>query len=53
MSVFFKAIIEDGYPKTLSERTRKDLFDQRVRVREARTGAFGGRNEFSQQLWCC
>ncbi len=50
VSVLFKAIIEDGYPKTLSERTRKTLFDQRVRLREARTGAFGGRNEFSQQL---
>jgi len=50
VSVLFKAIIEDGYPKTLSERTRKALFDQHVRVREARTGAFGGRNEFSQQL---
>jgi len=30
-NVLFKAIIEDGYPKTLSERTRKDLLDQRVR----------------------
>jgi predicted permease len=50
ISVLFKTIIEDGYPKTLSERTRKNLFDQRVRVRDARTGAFGGRNEFSQQL---
>ncbi|MGH7936725.1 MAG: ABC transporter permease, partial [Chthoniobacterales bacterium] len=50
IGVLFKAIIEDGYPKTLSERTRKDLLNQRVRVRDARTGAFGGRNEFSQQL---
>jgi predicted permease len=50
ISVLFKTIIEDGYPKTLSERTRKNLFDQRVRVRDARTGAFGNRNEFSQQL---
>jgi predicted permease len=50
INVLFKAIIEDGYPKTLSERTRKGLLDQRVRVRDARTGAFGGRNEFSQQL---
>lgn len=50
ISVLFKTIIENGYPKTLSERTRKDLLDQRVRVRDARTGAFGGRNEFSQQL---
>jgi predicted permease len=50
IGVLFKAIIEDGYPKTLSERTRKVLLDQRVRVRDARTGAFGGRNEFSQQL---
>jgi putative ABC transport system permease protein len=51
ISVLFKTILEDGYPKTLSERTRKNLFDQHVRVRDARTGAFGGRNEFSQQLF--
>jgi predicted permease len=50
INVLFKAIIEDGYPKILSERTRKNLLDQRVKVRDARTGAFGGRNEFSQQL---
>ena len=49
-NVLFKAIIEDGYPKTLAEHTRKDLLDQRVRVRDARTGAFGGRHEFSEQL---
>ena len=30
ISVLFKTILEDGYPKTLSERTRKDLMDQRV-----------------------
>jgi predicted permease len=51
VNVLFKQIIEDGYPKTLSERTRKGLLDQRVRVRDARTGAFDGRNEFSKQLW--
>ena len=50
VNVLFKAIIESGYPKTLSERTRKNLLDQHLRVRDARTGAFGGRNEFSQQL---
>jgi predicted permease len=50
MSVVFKAIIEEGYSKTLSAAIRKDLLDQRIKVRSARTGAFGGRNEFSQQL---
>ena len=50
MSVLFKNILAEGYPKTLSAATRKELLDQRVKVRPARTGAFGGRNEFSQQL---
>lgn len=50
MNVLFKNIIEEGYPKTLSADTRKELLDQRIRIRSARTGAFGGRNDFSQQL---
>ncbi len=50
LSILFKHIIEADYPKTLSAATRKKLLDQTIRVRDARTGAFGGRSEFSQGL---
>lgn len=50
MSVLFKNIIEESYPKTLSADVRKSLLDQSIKVHPARTGAFGGRNELSQQL---
>ena len=49
-SVVFKAILEDGYPRTLAPAVRKPLLDQRIKVQPARTGAFGGREQFSQQL---
>ncbi len=50
VSVLFKHIIQEGYPKTLPATVRKGLLDQRIKVRAARTGAFGGREQFSQEL---
>ncbi|MBV8707930.1 MAG: ABC transporter permease, partial [Acidobacteriaceae bacterium] len=50
MNILFKNILEEGYPRTLSADDRKELLDQRIKIRSARNGAFGKRNEFSQQL---
>ena len=50
MNILFKNILEESYPRTLSADLRKDLLDQRLKVRSARTGAFDRRNELSQQL---
>ncbi|HEY1263276.1 MAG TPA: ABC transporter permease, partial [Terriglobales bacterium] len=50
MDVLFKGIIESGYPTSLAPETRKQVLDQRIKLRDARTGAFGGRDEFTQQL---
>jgi predicted permease len=51
VNVVFKEILAAGYPNTYSAAERKELLDQGIRVRPARTGAFGGRTEFSQQLY--
>ena len=50
VDVLFKNIIETGYPTTLDAETRKEAMDQHLKLRDARTGAFGGREEFTQQL---
>jgi predicted permease len=50
LDVLFKNIIEAGYPSTLDPQTRKQAMDQHVKVRDARTGTFGGRDDFAQQL---
>jgi predicted permease len=50
IDVLFRGIIENGYSATLSSETRKAVLDQRLKLRDARTGAFGGRDDFSQQL---
>jgi predicted permease len=50
MDVLFRGIIETGYPATLDPETRKEVLDQRIKLRDARTGAFGGRDDFTQQL---
>ncbi len=50
MDVLFKNIIENGYPATLAPETRKEALNQKLALHEARTGAFGGRQDFSQQL---
>jgi predicted permease len=50
IDVLFRNIIENGYPSTLAPETRKAVLDQHLKLRDARTGAFGGRDDFSQQL---
>jgi len=48
--VLFKALIENGYPTSLPPETRKQAMDQTLKIREAGTGAFSGRDELTQQL---
>jgi predicted permease len=50
IDVLFLGIIENGYPTTLDPETRKQAMDQRIKLHDARTGAFGGREDFAQQL---
>ncbi|HEX7285123.1 MAG TPA: ABC transporter permease [Candidatus Angelobacter sp.] len=50
MDVLFKGIIETGYPATLAADTRKEALNQYLKLHPARTGAFGGRDDFAQQL---
>jgi predicted permease len=50
VDVLFRGIIEDGYPATLAPETRKSVLDQHLKLYDARTGAFGGRDSYSQQL---
>jgi len=50
IDVLFRGIIENGYPKTLNAEARKEAMDQHIKLHEARTGAFGGRGDFAQQL---
>ncbi|HKR96995.1 MAG TPA: ABC transporter permease, partial [Candidatus Angelobacter sp.] len=50
IDVLFRGIIENGYPTTLAPETRKQALDQHLKLHDARTGAFGGREGFTQQL---
>lgn len=50
VDVLFKNMLETGYPTTLDAETRKQAMDQRLKLHDARTGAFGGREGFTQQL---
>ncbi|HEY6270697.1 MAG TPA: ABC transporter permease [Terriglobales bacterium] len=50
VDVLFRGIIENGYPAMLAPETRKQVLDQHLKLHDARTGAFGGRDDFSQQL---
>jgi len=50
VDVLFRGIIENGYPATLPPDVRKQALDQRIKMHDARTGAFGGRDDFAQQL---
>lgn len=50
IDVLFRNIIENGYPANLAPETRKQVLDQHLKLHDARTGAFGGRDDFSQQL---
>jgi len=50
IDVLFRGIIENGYPTTLDPETRKQAMDQHIKLHDARTGSFGGRDNFAQQL---
>jgi len=50
IDVLFRGIIENGYPTTLNAEARKEAMDQHIKLHDARTGAFGGRDDFAQQL---
>ncbi len=50
VDVLFRGIIETGYPTTLPPDVRKQALDQHLKLHDARTGAFGGRNDFAEQL---
>jgi predicted permease len=50
IDVLFRGIIENGYPATLNPEARKEAMDQHIKLHDARTGAFGGREDFAQQL---
>ena len=49
-SLLLHAVLEAGYPASMAPETRKQFLDQHLTVRDARTGSFGGRDQFSQQL---
>jgi len=50
IDVLLRGIIENGYPTTLDPETRKQAMDQHIKLHDARTGSFGGRDNFAQQL---
>jgi predicted permease len=50
LSVLFTELLRAGYPSSLSASNRKQILDQHIKVRGARTGAFSGRDDFAQQL---
>jgi predicted permease len=50
IDVLFRGMIENGYPTTLDPETRKQALNQTIKMHDARTGAFGGRDDFTQQL---
>src|ERR1051326_2160726 len=50
IDVIFRGLIENGYPATLDPETRKQATAQHIKLRDARTGVFGGRDDFAQQL---
>ncbi|MBZ5531767.1 MAG: ABC transporter permease [Acidobacteriia bacterium] len=50
MDVLFRGILENSYPPAMAQETRKRFMKQNLKVVAASTGAFGGRDEFQQQL---
>jgi predicted permease len=54
MNVLFQQILEADYSTSMTPLARKAALNQNIRVRAVRSGAFHGREEFSQQwtiLW--
>jgi predicted permease len=49
MNVLFRQILEADYSTSMTPLARKDALNQNVRVRAVQSGAFHGREEFSQQ----
>ena len=49
VNVLFRQILEAGYSMPMAPLDRKDALNQRIHVRAVRSGAFHGREEFSQQ----
>jgi predicted permease len=49
VNVLFRQILETGYSISMAQQARKAALSQYVRVRAVRSGAFHGREEFSQQ----
>ncbi len=49
MHVLFRQILQADYPTSMTPSARKAALNQGVRVRAVRSGAFHGREEFSQQ----
>jgi ABC-type antimicrobial peptide transport system permease subunit len=49
MNVLFRQILEADYSTSMTPLARKAALKQDVRVRAVRSGAFHGRQEFSQQ----
>jgi predicted permease len=50
IEVLFHGILESGYPATLDAETLKQAMDQHIKLHDAHTGVFGGREDFAQQL---
>jgi predicted permease len=50
LDVLFKGIIENGYPATLPAEMRKKALKQTLKLHDASSGAFNGRDNLSQQL---
>ena len=50
VNVLFKEIIENGYPATLPADIRKKALNQTLKLHDASSGAFSGRDNLSQQL---
>ena len=49
MNVLFRQILEADYSTSMTPLARKAALNQNIRVRAVRSGAFHGREEFSQQ----
>ena len=49
VAVLFRAILEASYPATMPARDRREALHQYIAVKPLRSGAFHGRNEFSEQ----
>ncbi len=49
VNVLFRQILEAGYSTSMTPLARKDALNQRVHVRPVQSGAFHGRDEFSEQ----